>query len=279
MVSVRITVQMSNSTKANVKMISKTTKRTEQRKMLGQIENISRTKKETIHLQIDITTEEEVGEPMQSAKKKVQKKQPLQRQRKRETQPKEQNNCESKMQKKRCQTLQPPTAIKRKKKENDKPVSKRKKKENAKPVSESNKQQIEEGIVQKEAIQQTNEHGDRIDTLPDKNVSPMAKEREQETDIEALKSNNAINKNDLQVKKQTFSQKATKQTTKNTKKVLAEIPSFNLGLKDEPSSQPDDLPATNHLDSSVNWTQHQVYKMLKPDDIRRITQFWSTDSR
>lgn len=74
MVSVRITVQMSNSTKANVKMISKTTNRTEQRKMLGKIENRSRTKKETIHLQIDTTTEEEVGEPMQIAKKKVQKK-------------------------------------------------------------------------------------------------------------------------------------------------------------------------------------------------------------
>lgn len=135
------------------------------------------------------------------------------------------------MQKKRCQTLQPPTAIKRKKKEN------------AKPVSESNKQQIEE------------------------------------TDIEALKSNNALNKNDLQVKKQTFSQKATKPMTKNRKKVLGEIPSFNLDLKDEPSSQPDDLPATNHIDSSVNWTQLQVYKMLKPDDRRRITQFWSIDSR
>ena len=147
------------------------------------------------------------------------------------------------MQKKRCQTLQPPTAIKRKKKENDKPVPKKKKKENAKPVSESNKQQIEE------------------------------------TDIEALKSNNALNKNDLQVKKQTFSQKAAKPTTKNRKKLLGEIPSFNLDLKDEPSSQPDDLPATNHIDSSVNWTQLQVYKMLKPDDRRRITQFWSTDSK
>ncbi|XP_050147582.1 uncharacterized protein LOC126622961 [Malus sylvestris] len=134
------------------------------------------------------------------------------------------------MQKKRCQTLQPPTAIKRKKKEN------------AKPVSESNKQQIEE------------------------------------TDIEALKSNNALNKNDLQVKKQTFSQKAAKTKTKNRKKLLGEIPSFNLDLKDEPSSQPDDLPATNHIDSSVNWTQLQVYKMLKPDDRRRITQFWSIDS-
>ncbi|CAN6680303.1 unnamed protein product [Malus baccata var. baccata] len=73
--------------------------------MLGEVQNISCTKKETIHLQIDTTTEEEVGEPMQSAKKK----------RKRETQPKEQNNCEPKMQKKRCQTLQPPTSIKREK--------------------------------------------------------------------------------------------------------------------------------------------------------------------
>ncbi|XP_070669068.1 uncharacterized protein [Malus domestica] len=246
--------------------------------MLGKIENRSRTKKEIIHLQIDTTTEEEVGEPMQIAKKKVQKKQPLQRQRKRETQPKEQNNCESMMQKKRCQTLQPPTTIKRKEKENDKPILKKKKKENAKPVSESNKQQIEEAIVQKEAIQQTNEHSDRIDTLPNKNVSPMAKEREQETDIEALKSNNALNKNDLQAKKQTFSQKAAKPTIKNRKKVLGEIPSFNRDLKDEPSSQPDDLPATNHIDSSVNWTQLQVYKMLKPDYRRRITQFWSIDS-
>ena len=267
MVSVRITVQMSNSTKANVKMILKKTKRTQQRKMLGEIENISHTKKETFHLQIDTTTEEEVGEPMHSAKKKVQKKKTLQRQRKRETQPKEQNNCESKRQKKRCQTLQPPTAIKRKKKEN------------AKPVSESNKQQIEEGIVQKEAIQQTIEHSDKIDTLQEKNGSPMAKEKEQETDIEALKSNNALNKKDLQVKKQTFSQKATKPTTKKGNTVLPEIPSFNLGLKGELSSQPDDLPATNHIDSSMNWTQLQVYKMLKPDDRRRITQFWLTDSR
>ncbi|RXH70896.1 hypothetical protein DVH24_015518 [Malus domestica] len=182
------------------------------------------------------------------------------------------------MQKKRCQTLQPPTAIKRKKKKNDKPVPKKKKKENAKPVSESNKQQVEEAIVQKEAIQQTNKRSDIIDTLPDKNISPMAKEREQETDIEALKSNNALNKNDLQVKKQTLSQKATKPTTKNRKKVLGEIPSFNLDLKDEPSSQLDDLPATNHIDNSVNWTQLQVYKMLKPDDRRKITQFWSIDN-
>ena len=133
--------------------------------------------------------------------------------------------------------------------------------------------------MQKEAIQQTNEHSDRIDTLPDKNISPMAKEREQETDIEALKSNNALNKNDLQVKKQTLSQKATKPTTKNWKKVLGEIPSFNLDLKDESSSQPDDLPATNHIDSSVNWTQLQVYKMLTLDDRKRITQFWLTNSK
>ena len=279
MVSVRITVQITNSTKANVKMISKTTKRTEQRKMLGEIENISRTKKETINLQIDTTTEEEVGEPMQIVNKKVQKKKPLQRQRKRETQPKKQINCESRKQKRRSQKIQQPTAINRKKKENDKLVSKRKKKKNARPVSESNNQEIEEEIVQKEAIEQTNEHGDRNDTLPDKNVSPMAKETEQETYIEALKSNNTTNKNDLQVKKQTFSQTATKPTTKNRNKVLAEIPSFNLHFKDEPSSQPYDLPATNHIDSSVNWTQLQVYKMLKPDDRRRITQFWSTESR
>ena len=65
---------MSNSTKASVKIMSKTTKMTQQRKMLGEIGKISYTKKETIHLQIDNTIEEEVGEPMQSAKKKKKKK-------------------------------------------------------------------------------------------------------------------------------------------------------------------------------------------------------------
>ena len=82
--------------------------------------------------------------------------------------------------------------------------------------------------MQKEAIQQTKEHGDIIDTLPDKNVSPMAKERDQEPDIEALKSNDVLNKNDVQAKKETFSQKTTKPMTKNRKTILGETLSFKL---------------------------------------------------
>ncbi|TQD75743.1 hypothetical protein C1H46_038716 [Malus baccata] len=114
---------------------------------------------------------------------------------------------------------------------------------------------------------------DNIAGLLDKILSSVAKEKQQEEEIQALKHNDALKKNDVQSKKQT----SRNTTTKCKNLVLPSTPSFSLNLKDENSSQPDDFPTTNQTYSGVNWTQLQVYKMLQPDERKKIIQFYSTD--
>ena len=238
MASLKITIQVPNSTRTSVKVISKTTKSTKKRRIFGEVERIAYTKKETIHLQIERSTEEDIiGDSMQNTQKK------RKRQQKRKPQPKENSKCGTKRQKKSSETLQPTTAIKRKKKQR------------AKSVSKSNEGEIQENMM----------NDDKTAGLPDKILSSVAKEKQKEEEIQAPKQNAALKKDDVQSNKQT-SRKTTNLST----------PSFSLNLKDENSSQPDDFPATNLTYTGVNWRQLQVYKMLEPDEKRKITQFYST---
>ena len=71
MASLKITIQVPNSTRTSVKVISKTTKSTQKKRMIGEVERIAYTKKETIHLQIERSTEEDIiGDSMQNTQKK-----------------------------------------------------------------------------------------------------------------------------------------------------------------------------------------------------------------
>ena len=71
MASLKITIQVPNSTRTSVNVISKTTKSTQKRRMIGEVERIAYTKKETIHLQIERSTEEDIiGDSMQNTQKK-----------------------------------------------------------------------------------------------------------------------------------------------------------------------------------------------------------------
>ena len=113
---------------------------------------------------------------------------------------------------------------------------------------------------------------DKTAGLPDKILSSVAKEKQKEEEIQAPKQNAALKKDDVQSNKQT----SRKTTTKCKNIVLPSTLSFSLNLKDENSSQPDDFPTTNLTYSGVNWRQLQVYKMLEPDEKRKIIQFYST---
>ena len=132
MASHKITIQVPNSTRTSVKVISKIAKSTQKKRMLGEAEKISYTKKETKHLEIENSTEEDIiGDSMKNTHKKRQGG---------NTEPKEDNKCKTKRQKKSSQTLQPITA------------TKRNKKERAKSVSQSNKEQIQEDMVNDDKI-------------------------------------------------------------------------------------------------------------------------------